>query len=55
MFKSILFIIIFTVLMAWSVSLQIVLQAIEDKKVRVRVIAMILAVTFLAGLSLSIV
>jgi len=55
MFKSILFIIILTVLMAWSVSLQIVLQAIEDKKVRIRVIAMILTITLLAGLSLSIV
>jgi len=50
---NILFLILFTILMAWSVSLQIILQAIEDKKVRIRVIAIILAVTLLAGLSLS--
>jgi len=54
MFKDISLIIIFTILMAWSVSLQIILQAVEDKKVRIRVIAMVLAVTFLAGLSLSV-
>jgi len=41
--------------MAWSVSLQIVLQAVEENKVRIRVIAMILVVTLLAGLSLSLV
>jgi hypothetical protein len=55
MFKQILFIILFAILISWSVSLQIVLQAIEDKKVRIRVIAMILSVTLLAGLSLTLV
>ena len=41
--------------MAWGVSLQIVLQAVEDKKVRIRVIAMILSITLLAGISLTLV
>jgi hypothetical protein len=55
MFKQILFLILFTISMAWSVSLQVVLQAVEDKKIRIRVITMVLVTTLIAGLCLSLV
>jgi uncharacterized membrane protein YbhN (UPF0104 family) len=44
-----IFIILFALLLAWSNSLQITLQAIKEQNIRVRVIAIIVLCLLLAG------
>lgn len=49
MLTDILFVILFTLLMTWSVSLQIVLQNVSEQKARAGVIFVIILATLISG------
>lgn len=50
MLIDIIFIILFSILMTWSVSLQIVLQNVVEKRARIGVISIIVLSTLISGL-----
>jgi hypothetical protein len=50
MLIDILFAVVFAILMTWSVSLQIILQSVSEKRSRINVILVIFLTTLISGL-----
>jgi hypothetical protein len=50
MLSSVLFALIFTILINWAVSLQVTIPTIKDKKIKNRLIIFVYLIVFFAGL-----